>query len=351
MGRTKARRYVVRRAALAPIVLFPLFVALLTGRLDAQGYADLVAQLKPAVVFIHVIDPPQPDIAGTGFFIHPDGYILTAQHVVAKAKKIFVRLSSGITKQAEAVGSLETADSALLRVSETTGSYPTIPLGDWTALRQGDEVLAFGYPGLGLDDVTVTHGIVSAFRDDGLIQIDAALNAGESGGPVVSVVQGSAVGMAFGIGTRPRFSGVNFAVSIRESVPLLRFVPGGVPTVRTAPTPALSPAAEHALAGNWAGAWASARTNRGGAFVVSIVQLGSSISGTAALRGNRCFAGLQIAGTVSDDGFSMEGYSAGIERVRAAGRVAGKPMSGEYAVLFTRTWCDGDRGTFNATLQ
>jgi len=164
-------------------------------------------------------------VSGSGFLISPDGYILTAYHVVRNAKRIFTRLASGDRQEAQIIGTHEETDSALLKIPGA--NYPTIPLGDPSKLRQGDEVLVFGYPGgrgLGVEDVTVTRGIISAFRLQGLlIQIDAAVNPGNSGGPVVTL-DGLAVAIAFA--KFPQFTGVNFAVSVEGAGVLLRKVPG-----------------------------------------------------------------------------------------------------------------------------
>jgi hypothetical protein len=194
----------------------------------AQSVADIVQTVKPAVVFINV---PQPDgsfASGSGFLISPDGYILTAYHVIHDAKRIFVRLANGDRQEAQVIGSREETDSTLLKIPGS--NYPAIPLGDSSKLRQGDEVLVFGYPGgrgLGIEEVTVTRGIISAFRSQGLvIQIDAAVNPGNSGGPVVTL-SGLAVGIAYA--KIPQFTNINFAVSVEGARPLLLKIPGGQP--------------------------------------------------------------------------------------------------------------------------
>lgn len=180
------------------------------------GYADLVADVSPAVVFIEVSGaasseaaraprnlPPQlrrhfEDMLpgqnqprqglGSGFIISEDGRIVTNHHVIADAESVSVKLADGRTFEARIVGSDPLTDIALLEV-DTDDALPTVSFGRSETLRVGDEVVAVGNPfGLG---GTVTSGIVSALsRDirsgpfDDFIQTDAAINRGNSGGPL-----------------------------------------------------------------------------------------------------------------------------------------------------------------------
>lgn len=181
-----------------------------------EGYADLVEEVSPAVVFIEVTGqraevtpqlpqnmPPQlrryfdgltpgqqapRQGLGSGFIISPEGQIVTNHHVVAGAKSIKVKLADGRSFDAELVGSDPLTDIALLQV-ETDVDLPTVDFGSSETLRVGDAVVAVGNPfGLG---GTVTSGIISALsRDinagpfDDFIQTDAAINRGNSGGPL-----------------------------------------------------------------------------------------------------------------------------------------------------------------------
>lgn len=182
----------------------------------AGGYGDLVEAVSPAVVFIEVTGtakrasnrlpdafPPElrrrfenqmPDQEGqtqglgSGFIISTDGQIVTNYHVVAGADTVTVKLTDGRSFEAEVVGGDPLTDLALLKV-QADAELPTVSFGDSTDLRVGDEVVAVGNPfGLG---GTVTSGIVSALsRDirsgpfDDFIQTDAAINRGNSGGPL-----------------------------------------------------------------------------------------------------------------------------------------------------------------------
>jgi serine protease Do len=142
---------------------------------------------------------------GSGFFISPDGYILTNEHVVQNAAEIIVTLPDGTTRNATPVGSDHITDIALIKV-EGRG-YPYITFGDSETIIIGEWVIALGNP-FGLVEYnskpTVTVGVVSAVdRDFGrvgdrvyqdMIQTDAAINQGNSGGPLVNSL-GELIGM------------------------------------------------------------------------------------------------------------------------------------------------------------
>ena len=183
------------------------------------GYADLVEAVSPAVVFIEVTTKAQdanvtlpqnmPDALrkqfeemlpgrdgapmprqglGSGFIISNDGQIVTNHHVVEGAEEVTVKLADGRSFVAMVVGSDPMTDIAVLKI-EADVDLPFVEFGTSETLRVGDEVVAVGNPfGLG---GTVTSGIISALsRDihagpfDDFIQTDAAINRGNSGGPL-----------------------------------------------------------------------------------------------------------------------------------------------------------------------
>jgi serine protease Do len=141
---------------------------------------------------------------GSGFIISPDGYVVTNNHVVAPAaanavvEQITVTLADRTEYEAEVVGRDATSDIALLKINPTR-PLPFVRFGDSTQTRVGDWVVAIGNPfGLG---GTVTAGIVSALHRninagvyDRYIQTDAAINSGNSGGPMFDI-QGNVIGI------------------------------------------------------------------------------------------------------------------------------------------------------------
>jgi serine protease Do len=134
---------------------------------------------------------------GSGFFISPDGYILTNNHVVDHAKRVEIRTTDGKSYRAKVVGTDAKTDLAVLKV-KASARFPYVTFAE-TAPRVGDWVLAMGNPyGLG---GTVTAGIVSASgRDigagpyDDYLQIDAPVNKGNSGGPTFNL-KGEVIGI------------------------------------------------------------------------------------------------------------------------------------------------------------
>jgi len=156
---------------------------------------------------------------GTGFIVHPDGYIVTNNHVVASADAVSVRLDDGRRFDAEIIGTDEETDLAVVKIESE--SLRALPFGDSDRLMVGEWVIALGSP-FGLDQ-TVTAGIVSATGRTGMglatfedfIQTDAAINPGNSGGPLVNLA-GQVVGVNTAISSRTGGSqGVGFAIPSR----------------------------------------------------------------------------------------------------------------------------------------
>jgi serine protease Do len=163
---------------------------------------------------------------GSGVIVSPDGYILTANHVVEGADKVKVALSDGEKElDAKVIGTDPPTDVAVLKI-EANKTLPSLTIGDSDKLEVGDIVLALGNPfAVGQ---TLTMGIVSAVGRGGFgitgyenfIQTDAAINPGNSGGALVDV-QGRLVGINTAILSRSGgFQGVGFAVPIN----MARFV-------------------------------------------------------------------------------------------------------------------------------
>ena len=170
---------------------------------------------------------------GSGVIVSPDGYILTANHVVADADEVKVSIASGKKEYtAKVIGKDKATDIAVLKIS--AANLPAVTLADSDQLEVGDVVLALGNPfGVGQ---TVTMGIVSALGRSGLgfngyenfIQTDAAINPGNSGGALVDV-EGRLVGINTAIISRSGGNqGIGFAVPINMARTVLeRLVSGG----------------------------------------------------------------------------------------------------------------------------
>jgi len=164
---------------------------------------EVVDSVSPAVVRLDMKPSEQARQggSGSGVIVSPDGLVLTNSHVVGGTSRLRVTTADGQSLTAVVVGDDPDTDLALLRVNESV-TLPFAPLGDSRHLRRGQLVIAIGNP-LGFES-TVTAGVVSALGRslrartgrliDDLIQTDAALNPGNSGGPLVSS-RGEVVGI------------------------------------------------------------------------------------------------------------------------------------------------------------
>jgi serine protease Do len=202
----------------------PLQPAFAQTRLPPDGFADLVERLTPAVVNIattqrvagldgglrfphgsplerfndELAEGPEITSLGSGFLISADGFVVTNDHVVQGADTIEVILQTGERLPARLVGRDPATDLAVLQVT-TDRALPFVAFGNSDAARVGDLVIAIGNPfGLG---GTVTLGIISARnrniaqgRFDDFIQTDAAINRGNSGGPLFNM-RGEVIGV------------------------------------------------------------------------------------------------------------------------------------------------------------
>ena len=212
------------------------------------SFADLIEQVSPAVVGVRVrtemvltdrelsqrerfleqcgLTPPDEEPEpregrgqGSGFFITDEGHIVTNNHVIENAIDIEVVTDSGSILEAELVGTDPETDLAVLKVKDS-GTYPFVDFGSSKQLRRGDWVVAVGSP-LGFSG-TATAGIVSALGKPGdtrrsqtytdYLQIDAAINRGNSGGPTFDL-NGRVVGVNTWIASTTGGSiGLGFAI-------------------------------------------------------------------------------------------------------------------------------------------
>jgi serine protease Do len=169
--------------------------------------------------------PRQVTSLGSGFIIDAGGYVVTNNHVIDQAKDIEVTLTDGSEYPAKVIGTDPKTDLALLKV-EAKRPLPYVSLGDSDKMRIGDWVMAVGNPfGLG---GSVTAGIISARgRDihegpyDDFLQIDAAINQGNSGGPTFST-DGSVIGINTAIFSPSGGSvGIGFAIPSKLAKPII----------------------------------------------------------------------------------------------------------------------------------
>jgi serine protease Do len=181
------------------------------------------------------------DSLGSGFIIHKDGYVVTNNHVIDKAREISVELADGRKLSADLISADPDADLAILKIHSET-PLPTLELGESGDLMIGEPVIAVGNP-LGLGSHSVSTGIVSALHRDieahrpgeasdqpvrgeeaalrDLIQTDAAINPGNSGGPLLNAY-GQVIGMNTAI--RSDAQNIGFAIPIdrlRDLIPEL----------------------------------------------------------------------------------------------------------------------------------
>ena len=225
-GGVVAERYLIDHPATATAAA----TASTAAATVTEGYdlAAVVKQVQPSVVTV-LVDTARSSSLGSGVVLAADGLILTNNHVIEGGGTVSVRLSSGQTVPARVVATDTTHDLALVQATGLSGLTP-VTFGTDDSVAVGDTVLAFGAP-LGLEN-TVTSGIVSALDRSidtatesatgggseqlgGLLQTDAAINQGNSGGALVDL-SGHVVGINVAIATASESDsgsiGVGFAI-------------------------------------------------------------------------------------------------------------------------------------------
>ncbi len=172
---------------------------------------------------------------GSGFLIHPDGYIVTNEHVVRRATKITVFGADGVSHPARVIATDAEHDLAILKMDRPDGQpLAALPLGRSDDLMIGETVVAIGNP-KGYRH-SVTSGVISALNRElafngnvkytGLIQTDASINPGNSGGPLLNV-NAEVIGINTAIyGPHADFSGTGFAIPVDRAKAFLAQVSG-----------------------------------------------------------------------------------------------------------------------------
>ena len=239
-----------RAAHIVAVMLFAATMIVGQGTLShaqsaPEGFADLAERLSPAVVNISTAQnieglsrgegtpledlfrdlyprggpemPRRVQSLGSGFVISPDGIVVTNNHVIEDADEITVNFPDGLSLSAKVLGTDPQTDIAVLKI-EPDAPLPFVSFGDSDSARVGDWVLAIGNP-FGFSG-SVSAGIISAFnrninagRYDDFIQTDAAINRGNSGGPLFNMA-GEVVGVNTAI-----YSPTGNSIGIGFSVP------------------------------------------------------------------------------------------------------------------------------------
>ena len=202
---------------------------------DAPGVVDITVQLASSgsssgggFPFGNPQGSQKEEAEGTGFEIDTKGNILTADHVVDGATSIKVTFQDGSTESATLVGGDKSTDTAVIHVDKPASELHPLTLGDSSAAEPGRTVVAIGSP-FSLPE-TMTAGIVSAtnrtitatngFSITGAIQTDAAINHGNSGGPLIDTATNTVIGIndqILNAGDTNDNAGVGFAVPIDSS--------------------------------------------------------------------------------------------------------------------------------------
>jgi len=200
----------------------------------SNSFAEIAERVNPSVVNITctekdsvVLDEPVINEEydphhhfgfGSGVIIEANGYILTSNHVIESATKIDVKLSNNQKYQAKVVGQDDETDLALIRVESKEPLHAAV-LGDSDGVRPGQWVMAIGNPFV--YDHTVTVGVISALHRklgttiyDNFIQTDAAINFGNSGGPLLNI-KGEVIGINTLISSQG--TGIGFSIPINTA--------------------------------------------------------------------------------------------------------------------------------------
>jgi S1-C subfamily serine protease len=210
-------------------------VARPSSTIPSNDVAGIIAKVEPAVVAI-TVNSGEGQAAGTGFFLSPDGYLVTNAHVVSGAQSAKLQLNDGRTLDARVVGRDPSADVAVLKVD--ANNLPVVCTDDSNKVQVGDDVVAIGNALALKGGLSVTRGIISGPPRPGseigsaienVLQTDAAINPGNSGGPLVDAngcVIGINTAVASGTSSQPA-QNVGFAIPISNAKPVVDDIKAG----------------------------------------------------------------------------------------------------------------------------
>jgi len=216
-----------------------------------SAFVNIAKQVEPSVVHISTVVQPSKDSddearasvrrgIGSGVIVDPSGYVLTNHHVIGGVDRVKIRLFDGSEYAGRIVGSDRDSDLAVLKF-EPRGTLSAARLGDSDQAHVGDWVLAIGSP-FGLDQ-TVTAGIISARDREAneinnqasfkqFLQTDAAINRGNSGGPLINLA-GEVIAINSAIATSTGdYNGICFALPSNEAIAIYRQLKSGGRVVR-----------------------------------------------------------------------------------------------------------------------
>jgi len=203
--------------------------------LIAQDLAPLFEKLDPSVVTIQTIEVKISDgnatpsnALGSGVIIDKSGLVLTAAHVVETANAIGVKLENDRIVEAEIIKTIPTADVALLKLKQVPPNLKVATLGNSNDLKVGNQVITIGSPfgvehslSVGYVSGKMKRGILAGGEMVGYIQTDAAINQGNSGGPMFNL-KGEVMGIvSFILSEGGGFDGIGFAIDINTTKKVL----------------------------------------------------------------------------------------------------------------------------------
>jgi len=259
--------FITQRLAIAPVTVLPTRTVCPPSTLQVQSDSSAIVQAcKKAgdsvvkVIAAHAApqDPlgylfggqPEPQVAiGSGCIFNYEGQqlVLTNNHVAGGADKLVVKLTNGRELEGRLAGAEETSDIAVVALVNPPANLPSATLGDSDKLQVGEWVIAIGNP---YDyEHTVTVGVVSATgyravgqnRYQNVIQTDAAINSGNSGGPLVNLA-GDVVGINYRIFSPTGATvGIGFAIPINTAKQMLYYLTHGGPYLGLGETVTNSP--------------------------------------------------------------------------------------------------------------